>query len=69
MSAAKVAILEAGKPPAPLIERFGRYPAMFQTLLGNGFDYASYDVAAGELPVDPAAHDAYVITGSPAATS
>lgn len=62
----KVAILEAGKPPAPLIERFGRYPAMFEGLLGNGFDYASYDVAAGELPVDPDAHDAYVITGSPA---
>lgn len=66
MSASKVAILEAGKPPEALRERFGRYPAMFMDLLGNGFDYASYDVAAGELPRDPAAHDAYVITGSPA---
>lgn len=62
----KVAILEAGKPPEALIARFGRYPAMFETLLADGFDYTSYDVAAGELPRDPAAHDAYVITGSPA---
>lgn len=61
-----VAILEAGKPPAPLIPAFGRYPAMFMELLGNGFAYASYDVTAGELPRDPVAHDAYVITGGPA---
>lgn len=61
-----VAILEAGKPPEALIPRFGRYPDMFRTLLGDGFDYAAYDVGAGELPLDPAAHDAYVITGSPA---
>lgn len=62
----KVAILEAGKPPARLAERYGRYPAMFRALLADGFDYASYDVEAGEFPHDPAAHDAYVITGSPA---
>lgn len=61
-----VAILEAGKPPEALIPRFGRYPDMFRALLGDGFDYAAYDVAAGELPRDPAAHNAYVITGSPA---
>lgn len=62
----KLAILETGTPPPPLIARFGRYPAMFERLLGAGFDYASYDVAAGELPADPGAHDAYLITGSPA---
>lgn len=62
----KVAILEAGKPPETLRARFGRYPAMFMGLLGDGFDYASYDVTAGELPREPAAHDAYVITGGPA---
>src|SRR5688500_15151707 len=62
----KLAILETGTPPAELIPRFGRYPAMFERLLGDGFDYASFDVAAGELPIDPASHDAWLITGSPA---
>ncbi|HEY0325392.1 MAG TPA: type 1 glutamine amidotransferase [Allosphingosinicella sp.] len=62
----KLAILEAGTPPAPLEEKFGRYPEMFAGLLGNGFQYATYDVAAGELPADPSDHDAYLITGSPA---
>ena len=60
----KLAILETGTPPAELIPRFGRYPAMFERLLG--LDAIAYDVAAGELPADPAAHDAYLITGSPA---
>ena len=58
-----LAILETGKPPEALIERFGRYPAMLEALIG--LEATSYDVAAGELP-DPAAHDAYLITGSPA---
>ncbi|MBX3562744.1 MAG: type 1 glutamine amidotransferase [Sphingomonas sp.] len=62
----KVGILETGKPPAHLIGQFGRYPDMFRDLLGNGFDYADYDVEAGELPADPAAHDAWIVTGSPA---
>ena len=62
----KLGILETGTPPDTLIPRFGRYPAMFERLLGGGFDYTSYDVAAGELPVDPASHDAWLITGSPA---
>ena len=62
----RIAILETGTPPAPLIARFGRYPAMLERLLGPDFDYASYDVAAGELPGDPSGHDAYLVTGSPA---
>ena len=62
----KLAILETGTPPEPLLERFGRYPAMFERLLGNGFDYSSYDVPAGELLAVPGGHDAYLITGSPA---
>ena len=43
----KLAILEAGTPPEPLIEQFGRYPAMFERLLGDGIDYDSFDVAGG----------------------
>ncbi len=64
--AVKLGILETGTPPAPLVERFGRYPEMFGRLLGGELPYESYDVAAGELPGDPADHDAYLITGSPA---
>ena len=62
----KVAILETGGPPDALVPRFGRYPDMLRRLLGPGFDYADYDVAAGPLPEDPAAHEAYILTGSPA---
>jgi GMP synthase-like glutamine amidotransferase len=61
----KLAILETGRPPANLAETFGDYGAMFRALLGNGFEIENFDVVHGELP--PAgAHDAYLITGSPA---
>jgi GMP synthase-like glutamine amidotransferase len=58
-----LAILETGTPPAAL-ERFGRYPEMFESLLG--LDARTYDVAAGALPPDVGRHDAYLITGSSA---
>ena len=61
----KVAILETGRPPGKLSEQFGDYPRMFAELLGSGFDIESFDVQAGQLP-DPAAHEACLITGSPA---
>jgi GMP synthase-like glutamine amidotransferase len=59
-----LAILETGAPPEPLIERFGRYPAMFEDLLG--IQATTYDVAAGNLPGDVGRHSAYLVTGSPA---
>ena len=59
-----LAILETGTPPEPLIAEYGRYPAMFEALLG--MKAASYDVAAGALPPDVGRHDAYLVTGSPA---
>ena len=62
----RVGILETGKPPGELLGRFGGYPAMFAELLGPGFEIATYDVEAGELPPSPAAHEAYLVTGSPA---
>ena len=62
----KVAILETGRPPGNLAEEFGDYPAMFARLLGPGFEIESFDVQAGRLPDNPAAHAAYLITGSPA---
>jgi GMP synthase-like glutamine amidotransferase len=61
----KLAILETGRPPGDLADRFGDYPSMFARLLGDGFAIQSFDVQAGKLP-DPAAHDAVLITGSPA---
>ena len=61
----KVAILETGRPPGTLADEFGDYPAMFEALLGPGFEVETFDVEAGDLP-DPAAHGAYLITGSPA---
>ena len=62
----KLAILETGRPPGDLADRFGTYPAMFERLLGGGFDVQTFDVQAGELPLDPSAYDAFLITGSPA---
>lgn len=60
----RLAILEVGRPPAGL-ERFGTYPAMFERLLGPGFEYASFDAPAGALP-DPERIDAALVTGSAA---
>lgn len=60
----KAAILETGAPPEALIPRFGRYPDMFRDLLGEEWVGPSYDVAES-LP-EPGAHDAYILTGSPA---
>lgn len=62
----KLAILETGRPPGDLAQRFGDYPAMFARMLGDGFALETFDAAAGMLPKDPADHDAYLITGSPA---
>jgi GMP synthase-like glutamine amidotransferase len=63
--AMKLAILETGRPPGNLAEEFGDYPAMFQQMLGNGFEVESFDVPSEQLP-EPSAHHAYLITGSPA---
>lgn len=61
----KLAILKTGSPPGTLADEFGDYPAMFEAMLGPGFEIETFDVQAGELP-DPNAHDAVLITGSPA---
>ncbi|MCC7268647.1 MAG: type 1 glutamine amidotransferase [Caulobacteraceae bacterium] len=63
----KLGILETGRPPEPLAETFGDYPAMFRALLGEAaYDYATFDVAAGELPTHPQACDAWLVTGASA---
>ena len=62
----KVAVLETGRPPGTLADEFGDYVAMFNEMLGPKFKIERFDVAAGELPENAAAHKAYLITGSPA---
>lgn len=62
----KIGLLETGEPPGDLLEKYGGYGAMFETLLGASHVYRAYDVQRGELPSDPAENDAYVITGSSA---
>jgi GMP synthase-like glutamine amidotransferase len=59
-----LAILETGAPPPQLITEYGRYPAMFERLLG--MEATTYDVAAGELPDEVGAHEAYLVTGAAA---
>ena len=61
----KIAILETGVPPGNLAEEFGSYADMFERLIEPGFDADHFDVQAGDLP-DPNAHEACLITGSPA---
>jgi GMP synthase-like glutamine amidotransferase len=61
----KVAILETGRPPGRLAAEFGDYPAMFASMLGPGFETENFDVTSG-MPPHQGAHQAYLITGSPA---
>jgi GMP synthase-like glutamine amidotransferase len=61
----KLAILETGRPPGDLASEFGDYPSMFAALLGPEFEVERFDVEKGKLP-QPDAHEAYLITGSPA---
>ena len=62
----RIAILETGRPPSALADRFGDYPSMMARMLGGGFNIDRFDVAAGELPADPSDYEAYLVTGSPA---
>ncbi|MCW1430496.1 glutamine amidotransferase-related protein [Novosphingobium sp. JCM 18896] len=60
----KLGILQTGQPPAGL-EGFGGYPAMFEKLLGEAaYDYAVYDLQAGQWPDRVEACPAYLLTGS-----
>lgn len=59
-----ISILETGTPPDSLIGLHGRYGDMIAAMLGTG-PLPTYDVAADPLP-EPAAHQAYIVTGSPA---
>jgi GMP synthase-like glutamine amidotransferase len=63
----KIGILAAGRPPSTLAPQFGDFVAMFLGLMaGRGYDWASYDVPAGEYPATPEACDGYILTGAAA---
>ena len=60
----RLGILRTGGPPPELMQ-FGSYPDMFRAWLGpDAFDYAEYDVEAGQLPASPEECPAYLVTGS-----
>ena len=60
----KIGILITGHPPDELAGN-GLYDAYFRRLLGEEtFDYASWKVVDGEMPVDIRACDGWLITGS-----
>src|SRR5690606_36290430 len=62
--AMKLGILKTGGPPRALAKH-GSYPEMFRKLLGEErCDYAVFDAEQGELPAEPSACGAYLITGS-----
>ena len=48
----KIAVLETGVPPDPLIEEFGSYPDMFADLLGSAYELETFDVHCITHPVE-----------------
>ena len=65
----KITLLEAGRAPGPLQERYPRYPEMFAALLSGIDETLTFETVAlvdGALPPDPTRCDAVLITGSPA---
>jgi GMP synthase-like glutamine amidotransferase len=63
----KIGVLAAGRPPRALIPEHGDYVTMFEGLLaGRGYDWASYDVPAGDYPARPEDCDGYILTGAAA---
>ena len=61
-----VGILETGRPPEALAEH-GSYPKMFERLLGPASEqltFRTYAAIDGDVPTDPHACDAWLVTGS-----
>ena len=67
-SVKKIGILETGRPPEALQEKYGLYPDMFKNLLrpaAEEFEFHTYSVMNGDIPVSPEECDGWIITGSP----
>ncbi|MXN64709.1 GMP synthase [Stappia sp. GBMRC 2046] len=60
-----IGILETGRPPQQLEEKYPNYPKMFEELLsGSGAEFRTYAILDGDFPKDPRECDAWLITGS-----
>jgi len=62
-----IGIIETGRPPEQLGEKHGSYPEMFQRLLSRAaddLDFTTFAALDGDVPNDPHAADAWLITGS-----
>ncbi len=63
----KIGIIETGKPSETLAARFGNYPEMFTSLIGNFLPEAIFftkSVVSGERVGNPDQADGWLITGS-----
>ncbi len=63
----RIGILETGRPPEELTGKHGSYPGMFVNLLAKedpALEFTFYAALDGEVPSDPHACDAWLITGS-----
>ncbi len=61
----KIGILQTGMAPDDMAAQTGEYPEMFERLLaGHGFVFQTYNVLAGDIPLDANAADGWLITGS-----
>lgn len=66
-SSMRIGILEAGKLNEALVARHGDYTAMFAGLLGGrdpALTFRTWSAVEGDVPADPAAADAWLVTGS-----
>lgn len=63
----RIGIIETGKVNEALRARHGDYPAMFQALLGRAdpaLSFRTFRAVDGEVPAEPKACDAWLLTGS-----
>ncbi|MGF1553727.1 MAG: gamma-glutamyl-gamma-aminobutyrate hydrolase family protein [Paracoccaceae bacterium] len=63
----RIGVLQAGKVNDALVDRWGEYPPMFETLFGPvapQFAYRYYVTVEGELPASADECDAWIVTGS-----
>lgn len=61
----KIGILQTGRSPDEIRSKYGDYDDLFRQLLyGRGFDFQTYKVLDGELPVSEADAQGWLITGS-----
>ena len=59
-----IGLLKCGSVPPHLEEQHGDYDYMFTQLLGDVFEYRTYNVESNELPQQPDECDGWLISGS-----